>query len=118
MPVEIVSLYLIREGARDDKLWVTGSSHQGFDVFYSPGEYRGSANRFRFNTVGDARCYFNNLFQSLITDVDPWEKIQVTTATTPSVLVPIVDLHDENIRDVLVDQIEFSLEANVTRDTA
>ena len=60
------------------------------------------------------RRYLGNLFQSLQMDQDPWEKVQISPVTGPSIMYHVSDLNDAE--DIIMETIDSLLYTDVGRE--
>jgi len=109
--MNLLTIWLISEDSnrRDDKIeFARGSdAEETLTVTYTPGELRKTTYTFYLARQGVQR-YIYNILYSLRMDQDPWDKIQVSPATGPSIMYHVCDLReaDQAILDI-VDQILY-----------
>jgi hypothetical protein len=63
---------------------------------------------------GGVRRYLGNIFQSLQLDMDPWEKVQISPVTGPSIIYHVGDLEDAE--ELIMDTIDGLLYMDVVRE--
>lgn len=113
--MNLLSIWLISENSerRDDKI----EFHRGEDaeemleVTYTPGELRKTSYTFSLARQGVQR-YLYNILYSLRRDQDPWDKIQVSPATGPSIMYHVCDLDEveQSILDIIDQVLYISVE--------
>lgn len=109
--MNLLSIWLISgdSNRRDDKFQFERGedSEEMITVTYTPGELRNKKYTFYLARQGVQR-YIYNILYSLRMDQDPWEKIQVSPATGPSIIYHVSDLNrtETAILDI-VDQILY-----------
>uniref|UniRef100_A0A6C0F487 Uncharacterized protein n=1 Tax=viral metagenome TaxID=1070528 RepID=A0A6C0F487_9ZZZZ len=114
--MNLLSIWLIAKDNRaDDRIDFERGEHatETMRVKYSPGE---SASRTTYTFVlsrSGVRRYLGNMFQSLQLDQDPWEKVQISPATGPSIIYHVGDL--ETAEEVIMDTIDSLLYTDVER---
>lgn len=113
--VKLLSIWLIHSGDNeDDKIeFIRGErAEETLRVEYSPGESR-TKYVFILSRSG-VRRYLGNLFQSLQLDQDPWEKVQISPVTGPSIMYHVSDLNDAE--DIIMETIDGLLYTDVARE--
>jgi hypothetical protein len=109
--MNLLTLWLISDNERvDDKIeFERGSDpEEMLNVRYIAGELRKTKHAFTLSRQGVHR-YITNILYSLRMDQDPWDKIQVSPATGPSIIYHVSDLKggcEGAILDI-VDQILY-----------
>lgn len=108
--MNLLTLWLISDNDRvDDKIeFERGSDpEEMLNVRYIAGELRKTKHVFTLSRQGVHR-YVTNILYSLRMDQDPWDKIQVSPATGPSIIYHVSDLKEaeQAILDI-VDQILY-----------
>ena len=115
--MNLLSVWLIAKDDRsDDRINFERGERatETIHVKYSPGESaRGTTYTFILAREG-VRRYLGNLFQSLQMDQDPWEKVQISPVTGPSIIFHVGDLEDAE--DVIMETIDSLLYTDVTRE--
>lgn len=109
--MNLLTIWLISSESerRDDKIEFNRGENpeELITVTYTPGELRKTTYTFYLARQGVQR-YIYNILYSLRKDQDPWEKIQVSPATSPSIMYHVSDLDEAEgaILDI-VDQILY-----------
>ena len=115
--MNLLSVWLIAKDNRaDDRIDFIRGEHatETMRVKYSPGE-SASGTTYTFVLAREGvRRYLGNLFQSMQLDQDPWEKVQISPVTGPSIIYHVGDL--ETAEEVIMDTIDSLLYTDVTRD--
>ena len=114
--MNLLSVWLIAKDDRaDDKMEFFRSERasETMRVKYSPGDSQsGSTYTFILSREG-VRRYLGNIFRSLQLDMDPWEKVQISPVTGPSIMFHIGDLDDAE--EMIMDTIDSLLYTDVMR---
>ena len=86
----------------DDKVLVEtyGDEPGLFKVTYSTPEVR--TNKSFVATESRVMDYLEDIVYSLYRDTDPFSHVQLSTCIHPSVMYEVADLHDKDIRDLLL----------------
>ena len=115
--MNLVTIWVIpTNGGRDDKIEINRGSRatEMVSVKYVPGDSKtNSEYSFSLTRSGVGR-YLENLLFSLTKDQDPFEKIQVSTALSPSIMFHVSDLDD--VQSTILSSIEDALYVDVTRE--
>jgi hypothetical protein len=104
------TLHFIKSGTPDDIIVLRPSLN-------SPGMYLGSmrpgqdsADKYNFLVSRDGlRAYVSDMLKMLTLDADPVDFLQITHATSPSVLIPVIDLDNAPTRWFIEDNIVSSV---------
>jgi hypothetical protein len=114
--MNLLTIWLISENGRpDDKIEFTRGSdpEEMLDVKYMPGDMQKTSFYFTLSRQGVHR-YVMNILYSLRMDQDPWEKIQVSTATGPSIIYHVSDLKE--VEPAILDIVDHVLYMSVQRE--
>jgi hypothetical protein len=115
--MNILSVWLIHNGDKpDDKFeFIRGErAAETMRVRYTPGDSQhGSVYNFILTREG-VRRYLGNIFQSLQLDQDPWEKVQISPVSGPSIVYHVGDLADAE--ELIMDTIDSLLYLDVSRE--
>lgn len=115
--MNLLSIWLVHPGDReDDRIdFIRGDrATETMRVRYAPGDsVTGTAYTFILTRSG-VRRYLGNMFRSLQMDLDPWEKIQISPITGPSILFHVTDLG--TAEEIIMDTIDGLLYTDVTRE--
>jgi hypothetical protein len=108
--MNLLTIWLVSDSGRpDDKIEFTrgGDPEETITVKYVSGELSKTSFYFVLSRQGVQR-YIANMLYSLRMDQDPWDKVQVSPATSPSIMYHVSDLRDTEpaILDI-VDQILY-----------
>lgn len=114
------SLRFLRTGAgeREDdvvNVYTVAASSDLFRVLYIPGD---SASGMKYEarmTRGGVLDYVTDMLRSMRYDVDPFDRIQVSTDLHPSVLYAVADMDNAVIRKNLENMVYTSLRTQVVR---
>jgi len=113
--MNILSVWLIHNSDKpDDKFEFIRGSHasETMRVRYTPGDSEhGSVYNFILTRSG-VRRYLGNIFQSL--QMDPWEKVQISPVSGPSIVYHVSDLGDAE--ELIMDTIDGLLYLDITRE--
>ena len=110
--MNLLTIWLISDDSnrRDDKIdFCRGSdAEETLEVTYSPGDSRTKSTYTFYLARQGVQRYNYNILYSLRMDQDPWDKIQVSPATGPSIMYHVCDLREteQAILDI-VDQILY-----------
>jgi hypothetical protein len=115
--MNVLSVWLIHNSDKpDDRIDFIRGEHasETMRVRYTPGDSdRGSVYVFILSR-GGVRRYLGNIFQSLQLDMDPWEKVQISPVTGPSIIYHVSDLAEAE--ELIMDTIDGLLYMDVSRD--
>ena len=103
-------IWLQKKDRKDDRIVMTPRGDY-VDVEYRDGDSKGTYT-FELHRE-DATLYICDLLLSLPKDVDPFDHIQITTPTGPSVLYNIWELSDLEMANIIQRQISRSLRGEV-----
>lgn len=109
----VCSLWLISDKKRRDETFkIHRDSTTGlFKIVYSPCDLESSP-KYTFNmTLSEVRNYIETLMDSLKIDKEPWEELQVSPVTSPSILYDLRDF--ENCEEIIMETIETALMTQV-----
>lgn len=109
----ICSLWLISDKKRRDETFkIHRDSTTGlFKIVYSPCDIESSP-KYTFNmTLSEVRNYIETLMDSLKIDKEPWEELQVSPITSPSILYDLMDF--DSSYDIIMETIETALMTQV-----
>lgn len=112
--MNLLSVWLIHSGDReDDRIdFIRGErATETMRVRYAPGDSKSKTAYTFILTRSGVRRYLGNMFQSLQMDLDPWEKVQISPVTGPSIIFHISDL--ENAEKIIMDTIDSLLHMDV-----
>lgn len=115
--MNLLSVWLIHPGdRRDEKIEFLRGEHasETLRVRYTPSDSATGSTYVFILTRSGVRRYLGNLFQSLQMDLDPWEKVQISPVTGPSIIFHVSDL--ENAEEIIMDTIDSLLYTDVTRE--
>ena len=109
----LVSLFIQKEGSNDDTIDVlTTDIHGTYKVVFSPNDCS-RAYTFYMNQ-GRLVNYLEHVLQTLTSDVEPFEHIQVASYIAPSVVYEVDDLIRPAIRNQIIETVSFALSAYPT----
>lgn len=91
-------------------------SPETFRLTFKPTDYTRRQNEFQYSKH-QTMCYISDILKSLAHDIDPFDRIQVTTSTQPAVMYDILDLEEERIRHLIEDMIHRDLGTRVHKGT-
>jgi hypothetical protein len=115
--MNLLSVWLIHNSDKpDDRIDFIRGEHatETMRVRYTPGDsHYGSVYVFTLSRSG-VRRYLGNLFQSLQLDMDPWEKVQISPVSGPSIIYHVSDL--DSAEEVIMDTIDGLLYMDVARE--
>lgn len=112
--MNLLSVWLIHPGDReDDRIdFIRGErATETMRVRYAPGDSRSRTAYTFILTRAGVRRYLGNMFQSLQMDLDPWEKVQISPVTGPSIIFHVSDL--ESAEEIIMDTIDGLLYTDV-----
>ena len=114
--MNLLTIWLIQSDNRaDDRIEVSRGSRASelVEVTYKPGDSNSdSIYQFSLSRSGFRR-YLGNLFYAMSRDQDPFEKIQVSLTTSPSVIFHVADL--EEVEETIMSMIDDVLYLDVAR---
>ena len=111
----VVTVYITKKDeSNDDIITVENEDLHGFvfKVSFRPGEFRNTTNVFYMNRH-DTIEYFSSIFKSFSHDVDPFDKVQLSTRMHPSIMYDVIDLEDPDVRWKIEDLIYQALRTEV-----
>ena len=109
----VCSLWLISDKKkRDETFKIHRDPTTGlFKIVYCPCDLESSP-KYTFNmTLSEVRNYIETLMDSLKIDKEPWEELQVSPVTSPSILYDLRDF--ENCEEIIMETIETALMTQV-----
>jgi hypothetical protein len=114
--MNLITIWLIQSDNRaDDKIEVSRGSRASemIEVTYTPADSTSQASYKFFLSRSGLRRYLGNLFYALTRDHDPFEKVQISLTTSPSIIFHVSDL--EESEDTIMSMIDDILYTDVTR---
>ena len=104
-----VTFFIQKQGQSDDVIYFSNvpGMERVYSVRYAPNDVKGS---FTFTLQHrDLYDYVTNILTSLTTDVEPFERFQLTSRITPSVVYTIEDLYDSETRTSIYETVALAL---------
>lgn len=114
------SLYIqrsVNDTSQDDILDIYDSNHPTGDIYrlvYTTPELKKSRQFYMARHL--VEDFVNDLLKSLAMDVEPFERVQVTTCLQPSVVFPVSDLDRTDVRHMIEDIITTAMVSEVTTE--
>ena len=114
------TLRFLRNGETEDRddvinIYSVASSSDLFRVLYVPGD---SASHYRYEsqmTRSGVLDYVSDILKSMRYDIDPFDRIQVSTDLHPSVMYAVADMDNTIVRKNLENIVYTSLRSRVVR---
>ena len=114
------TIYIQRETgdeSNDDILQIYDSNHPTGDIYrlvYTTPELKKSRQFYMARRL--VTDFVNDLLKSLSLDVEPFERIQITTCIQPSVVFPVSDLDRTDVRHMIEDIVTTAMVSEVTTE--
>lgn len=103
------TFFIQKQGQKDDVFCFSNIAgmERVYSVQYTPNDVKGS---FTFTLQHrDLYDYVNNILTSLTNDVEPFDRFQLTSRITPSVVYTIEDLYDSETRASIYETVSLAL---------
>lgn len=104
-----VTFFIQKEGQADDIIYFSNvpGMERVYSVQYAPNDVKGS---YTFTLQHrDLYSYVTNILTSLTDDVEPFDRFQVTSRISPSIVYTIEDLYSQETRTAIYDTVSLAL---------
>lgn len=117
------TLRFLRHGALPDvddviTIYTVPTSTELFRVLYAPGDSGSRAHYECQMTRSGVLEYVSDILKSMRYDVDPFDRIQISTDLHPTVMYSVADMDNSLVRKNLENMVYTSLRVRVARTVA
>lgn len=105
----VATFYIQKDGQRDDIFYFSNipGVENTYSVRYAPNDVNG-AYHFTLHHR-DLHGYIHDMLNSLSDDVEPFERFQVSSRVSPSIVYELTDLYSEAVRDSIYNTVSLAL---------